>query len=87
MHVIVFDQYWSASSMSYNGRGNASLRIYGYKAWKEFFQCEDVLIQKEIEDASSALNCDANGEVLVCWPVVSLEFSMDQFTGEAACKC
>lgn len=68
--------------MSYSGRGSASLRIYGYKAWKEFFQCEDVEVQKEIEDASSALKSDAVGDVLVSWPVVSFEFPMDQFTGE-----
>ena len=73
--------------MSYSGRGSATLRIYGYKAWKEFFQCEDVLIQKEIENASSALKCNADGEILISWPVVSFEFPMDQFTGEAADKC
>lgn len=75
------------TNMSYKGRGSASLRVYGYSTWKEFFHGEDPLTQKEIEEASSALKCNADGEILVCWPLVSFEFLIDQFTGEAARIC
>ena len=69
----------------FKGSGRAVLTVFKFENWKEFLLRGDRPLTaaevQRIEDAATLENFCIAGSITVEWPVVELEFHMDDFVG------
>lgn len=70
----------------FKGSGQATLTILHFNHWKTFFECKGLALTPnetaELQTAANYENYNVEGTVHVEWPLVTVEFNMDEFLGE-----
>ena len=74
----------------FKGSGKATLTILHFDHWKTFFVCEGLALGPDeiqrLQTAANYENYSVEGTVHVEWPLVTVEFNMEEFLGETLTK-
>lgn len=75
----------SDGTLLFKGSGDATLTLLGFQSWKELLKRGDRLLAdaeiERIETATTLENFAVGGRIVVSWPEVRIDFSMDDFIG------